>query len=342
MNFHSYLTTTCPCGSTEPYYYFCTDESCKQNGFICADCQFFNHSAHSQYCIPLKLFQLEPLSKSTLSYITSYKNTLIQAQTLLNSLFTDEINFFSEMELITTNYSSNIVKYNLLPLNNSSPPIQSSYSITSESISNKIKELIISHNENIKAFLNKQLTELKPSFLNEHIIQIVKGDLKLYNGAIYKEKSNAHTFTMKFIPNNEIIFLKGIGFNSRALFGVLKSDFMLTIKSQRFFNEKLLLTLNPKEHVIVNQQYQDINFVMIQHPIKMERNVQYEISLTRTNNDTLINDDDNNNSVQQIGKKTYYQNDLYSPVFDFQNEQFVLSNEKKQCNIYTHLIYIKI
>jgi hypothetical protein len=178
---------------------------------------------------------------------------------------------------------------------------------------------------------------------NEHIIQIVKGDLKLYNGAIYKEKSNAHTFTMKFVPNNETIFLKGIGFNSRALFGVLKSDFVLTIKSQRFLNEKLLLTLNPKEHVIVKEQYQDINFVMIQHPIKMERNVQYEISLTRTNNDTLINDDDNNyNSVQQIGKKTYYQNDLYSSVFDFQNEQFVLSNDMKQCNIYTHLIYIKI
>ena len=340
MNFLSYVTTICPCGSKEPYYYFCMNEFCKQNGFICAECQFFNHSTHSQYCVPLKLFQLEPLSKSTLSYITSYKNTLIQVQNLLNSLFTDEINFFAEMESITTNYPSNLVKYNLLPLYNSIPPIQTSYSITSESISNKIKELIISHNENIKTFLNKQLTELKPSFVNEQIIQIVKGDLTLYSGAIYKEKMNAHAFTVKFIPNNETMFLKGIGFNSRALFGVLKSDFVLKIKSLRFFNEKVLLTLNPKEHVIVKEQYQDINFVMIQRPIKMEVNVQYEISLTRTNNDALMQC--NNNIVPQIEKKTYYQSDLYSNDFDFQNDSFAVPNETNQCNIYTHLIYIKI
>lgn len=342
MNFLSYLNTLCPCGSNENFYYLCTKETCQHRGFICAECQFLKHSPHTQYCIPIKKIQIEPLSKTTLNLITSFKNKLSEIQSALNTLFNDEINFFSKMESLYNNYPSYLTHFNLLPTFSNSPPIQNTYSITSDDISFKIKTIIIEHNSHIKKTLHKQLNEMKPIFIQEQIDQIINGQLNLYNGAIYKEKLSSHVFIMKFIPNINNLFLQGIGFNARVLFGVLKSDFILKIKSRNISNNDVneIININPKDNIKGIKEYQDINFVMLS-PIKLDNNFQYEIYLTRNNTDQM-----NTSMLINTSIKYYQQINFHSNIFSFNTTN---TNDLIQpqalfdlIDIYTHLVYIKL
>ena len=238
MNFQSHQTKVCPCGSKETFYYLCTSKACERRGFLCKECLFTSHSSHSQFCIPIKLFEIEQVSSSMIQEIQSYKQILIQIQRQIDNLFQDEITFFDELESLNSSLSTNLEKFNLLPTYTYTPMTSRKYTITNNEISLNIKQLILNHNQLLQKQIESHIVNMVPHNIKENIMKINQEEIHINS---YFFSVNDYIFTFK--TKEKGILLSGIGFKAKLFFKKAKYNFSLTINSNSG-TELLMVNLN--------------------------------------------------------------------------------------------------
>ena len=318
MNFQYFQTKICPCGSGETIYYLCTSKTCKQRGFLCKECLFTNHSSHSEFCIPIKLFEIEKVSPSMIQEIQSYKHILIQIQKQLNNLLQDEITFFEELESLNSNLSINLEKFNLLPTYIYTPMKSKKYTITNNEISRNIKQLILNHNKHLQKQIQSHIVNMVPQSLKENIMRLTQENIYINN---YFGCSD-YIVTLK--TKEKGILLRGIGFKAKLFYKKTKYDFLLSIHSDSGI-ELLMVNLNNDVRLI--QGYEEFCFVTF-NPVYLEREKDYLVKMIK--------------KVNTLKLKKKFQSSL------IKLKQFKMENEKEKifllvddmfCYWISHLIY---
>ena len=320
MNFQYHQTQICPCGSGETFYYLCTNKTCEHKGFLCKECLFKSHSSHSEFCIPIKLFEIEKVSSIMIQEIQSYKQTLIQIQKQLHNLIQDEITFFEELESLNSNISTNLEKFNLLPAYIYSPRKSKKYTISNYEISCKIKQLILNHNQHLQKQIQSHLVNMVPQSLKENIMKITQDNIYVNDYFVWGEN---YIYTLK--TKGKGILLNGIGFKAKLFYKNSKYNFRLSISSN-LGTEMLIVNLNNDVKLI--QGYEEFCFVTF-NPIYLEKEKNYSVKM-----------------IKKVGalrlKNTIQLYSIKSKKFKMENEQgkiFLLVDDMF-CHWISHLIYI--
>ena len=319
MNFQYHQTQICPCGSGETFYYLCTNKTCEHKGFICKECLFTSHSSHSEFCIPIKLFEIEKVSPTMIQEIQSYKQTLIQIQKQLHNLIQDEITFFEELESLNSNLSTNLEKFNLLPVFIYSPRKSKKYTITNYEIQCKIKQLILNHNQYLQKQIQSHFVNMVPQSLKENIMKITQDNIYIND---YFGMDENYIVTLK--TKGKGILLNGIGFKAKLFYKNSKYDFRLSISSN-LGTEMLMVNLNNDVKLI--QGYEEFCFVTF-NPIYLEKEKNYSVKMIKKVNTLKLK-----SKIQLYSIK--------SKKFNMENEKgkiFLLVDDMF-CYWISHLIY---